>query len=360
MVGNGTGGAISNGISGNGTLTIGSLTFSGAGALNLRVSSTSPVLNVTSLATSGGGAVSTGKITVNVANSFVWASGVYQLVDYSTLTGVGFSDFTKGLIAGIGGRQTAVLTSTPGFIDLTVSGDNPHWTGALNGNWTTAALGSPKNWAVLSTPTDYIDGDQVLFDDTATGTTTVSISDANVNPAGITFGNNGLPYTVNGPFAIAGIAAVQMLGTGTVTINTANTYSGGTLLNATGTLNIGNASALGTGPLTISANATIDNKSGSAIILSTNNVQVWNSDFSFGGTNDLNLGTGAVALLRGVHDHHRRHWESHHWRRHQRQLRPHLGRHRPHHSHREQHLHRQHRHHGQLPRSPSTAASPAP
>jgi autotransporter-associated beta strand protein len=32
------------------------------------------------------------------------------------------------------------------------------------------------------------------------------------------------------------------------------------------------------------------------VTLSTNNAQNWNSDFTFTGTNDLNLGTGAVAM----------------------------------------------------------------
>jgi autotransporter-associated beta strand protein len=94
--------------------------------------------------------------------------------------------------------------------------------------------------------------------------------------------------------AISGIGALTKNGTGTLTLSGSNSYSGGTTLN-TGTLNINNATALGTATFTI-AGGTIDNTSGAAITLSSNNTQSWNSDFTFTGTNDLNLGTGAVAM----------------------------------------------------------------
>jgi autotransporter-associated beta strand protein len=94
--------------------------------------------------------------------------------------------------------------------------------------------------------------------------------------------------------AISGIGALTKNGTSTLTLSGSNSYSGGTTLN-TGTLNINNATALGTATFTI-AGGTIDNTSGAAITLSSNNTQSWNSDFTFTGTNDLNLGTGAVAM----------------------------------------------------------------
>ena len=63
-------------------------------------------------------------------------------------------------------------------------------------------------------------------------------------------------------------------------------------------MNIGNASALGTGPFTIAANGvTFDNTSGANATLSANNPQAWNGDFTYlGSANSLNLGTGAVTL----------------------------------------------------------------
>lgn len=84
-------------------------------------------------------------------------------------------------------------------------------------------------------------------------------------------------------------------GTGALTLSGANTFSGGLTINAGTKLNINNAAALGTGAFTISG-GTIDNSSAAAITNSNNNVQNWNGDFTFTGTKDLNLGTGAVTL----------------------------------------------------------------
>ena len=69
--------------------------------------------------------------------------------------------------------------------------------------------------------------------------------------------------------------------------------TGGVTLSA-GQLNINHATALGTGTFTISG-GTIDNTSGGSITESNNNAQAWNGDFTFTGSNALNLGTGAVA-----------------------------------------------------------------
>ncbi len=83
-------------------------------------------------------------------------------------------------------------------------------------------------------------------------------------------------------------------GSGVLILGGANTFSGGVILNA-GTLGIHNAAALGNGTFTI-AGGTIDNTSGATITNSQNNAMNWNADFAFTGTNNLNLGTGAVSL----------------------------------------------------------------
>jgi autotransporter-associated beta strand protein len=169
------------------------------------------------------------------------------------------------------------------------------WTGSLTSNWTAATLSNPKNWQVLSaTSTDFGSGDDVLFDDTASNYT-VNVTDATVSPSGVQFDNSINNYVLNGPGSVAGTAGLTKGGTAMLTINNANSYSGGTVLSA-GTLNINNAAAIGTGTLTIAGGATIDNTSGSAVTLSTNNAQAWNGSFTFGGTNALNMGTGAVTM----------------------------------------------------------------
>jgi len=100
---------------------------------------------------------------------------------------------------------------------------------------------------------------------------------------------------------ISGAGQVLKEGSGTLTLSAANTYSGGTTL-TTGQLNINNSgsggtsSAIGTGTFTINTGTTIDNTSVGAVTLSTNNAQAWNGNFTFTGTKDLNMGTGAVTM----------------------------------------------------------------
>ncbi|MFZ3376745.1 MAG: autotransporter-associated beta strand repeat-containing protein [Chthoniobacterales bacterium] len=102
---------------------------------------------------------------------------------------------------------------------------------------------------------------------------------------------------VNGVISNTNNVTLSLAGGGIIQLGGANTYTGGTTLTA-GTLNINNANALGTGTFTIASgsNAIIDNTTAGAITLSTNNTQIWNGDFTFTGTQSLNLGTGAVTL----------------------------------------------------------------
>jgi len=92
---------------------------------------------------------------------------------------------------------------------------------------------------------------------------------------------------------------VTKTGSGALTLSASSSLIGGIALNG-GTLNVNHASALGSGTLTLSATGatpiSINNTSAGAITLTSNNAQVWNSDFAFVGTNDLNLGTGTVTL----------------------------------------------------------------
>ncbi len=290
-VGSGTGGIVTNGDGGSSALTIGNLTFGGAATITARVSAAAnPGIVVSGLLTSAAG------ITMNASNT-AWTNGQeYRLLGYSTFTG-SLSDFTKGTIANLGARQSATLTNPTGYIALSIAGDAPVWRGTGDATWT-SVVQTPKNWVLQSnsaTPTDFfVANDTPIFDDTATGSTAVGITE-NVNPASVVFNNSSLNYTLNssGGFGITGGTLLKQ-GTAALTINTANTFSGGTTLNA-GALNLNNASAIGMGTFII-AGGTLDNTSGGAITLSTNNAITLNSDLTFGGTNALNLGTGALGL----------------------------------------------------------------
>ena len=106
-------------------------------------------------------------------------------------------------------------------------------------------------------------------------------------------------YVLSNNLTVGGVisGSVESLvkaGTGTLTLDGSNTYSGGTTLSA-GQLNVNNPLALGGGTVAISG-GTLGNTSGTAVTLSTTAADKWSGDFAFAGTNDLNLGAGAVTL----------------------------------------------------------------
>ena len=113
------------------------------------------------------------------------------------------------------------------------------WSGAVNSNWTTATLASPKNWQFDVASTDYANGNNVVFDDYASAFT-VNVTDATVTPSSTQFYNTTHDYILNGPGSIAGTGALTKNGTGAVTINNSNTYTGTTTVNG-GTLTINGA-----------------------------------------------------------------------------------------------------------------------
>ena len=108
--------------------------------------------------------------------------------------------------------------------------------------------------------------------------------------------NNGILYykssanqTLNGNISGSGVVDNEPNGSGSLTLNAANSYTGVTINR--GNLVIGNPNACGTGQLQLlggSLDATVTNLANNAISFG------W--DWTFKGTTNLNLGTGAVSL----------------------------------------------------------------
>ncbi len=96
---------------------------------------------------------------------------------------------------------------------------------------------------------------------------------------------------------LTGSGGVTKGGGGTLRLDGANTYGGSTFLNA-GALVVGNATALGASGTTLYINgsgATLDS-SVDSLVLDGSHSQVWNGDFTFVGSQSLDLGAGAVSL----------------------------------------------------------------
>jgi autotransporter-associated beta strand protein len=306
-----------NGVAGA-ALTIGNLTLAGAANINLFSNSTAANLVVTSALTT---AATPASITANSAGG--WANGsTYTLLTYGSLAGSGnnFTHVVNNLVT----RQVATWGDTGSAITLAVAGDTPVWSGANGGTWQTAvtdsATSGTPSWALKSglTASDFWAADGVEFNDTvdlgagpvAPTTTTVNIAGASVSPTTTTFNNSAVNYTLNssGGFGIAA-GSLTKNGSGTLTINTANAYTGATTVSAgtlalAGSLTGGTAITVsGTGVLSqsaagvISGAASVTHSSSGTSTLAGNNTYTGATAVS-GGTLKLTgtgkLGTGST------------------------------------------------------------------
>jgi autotransporter-associated beta strand protein len=177
-----------------------------------------------------------GVITINIADALPQL-GSFPLIKYGSRSGSG--NFVLGTLPT--GVQATLATNVPNSsIDLVISAvAAPRWDGQAGGFWD---IGLTANWIELSTglPAFYQDGQAVLFNDAAQGTTTVNLV-ANVQPASVTVNNTNLNYTLVGTGKIGGAGGLTKRGTGTFTIanSAANDYTGITTI-AGGTLVVTN------------------------------------------------------------------------------------------------------------------------
>lgn len=246
------GGGIDNGNASGQSLTLGNLTFGASGTIKVsNLTAYDAATNffapttVTNTLTASGGA---GSVVVNLPIAPL-SAGTYHVIQANSLVG-GIGKFVLGTGPALGSRQSGSLAYNAGggFIDYVVTGANPVWTGVGSPLWTTDT--NVKNWQVNSSPTEYIEGDSVLFDDTATGNFAITLN-STVTPAAVIFNNAANAYSISGTGTIAGASAsIVKNGIGTVTLNTANTYGAGTIINE-GVIIAGNASALGSGKVTL-------------------------------------------------------------------------------------------------------------
>ncbi len=187
----------------------------------------------------------------------------------------------------------------PGSWDLV----NPYWyngsTDVIWPNFTTssdtAVFGGTGGTVTLGAPV-FANGlqfnvDGYTIDNGGVPANTLTLSGAAQT---ISVTNAGTTATISAVLSSTG--GITKTGNGALTLSGSNTFGGNIQLNA-GTLNINNANALGNAAGTFTINGgTIDNTTGGLITVAANNVQNWFGNFAFGGTQALNLGTGAVQL----------------------------------------------------------------
>ncbi len=179
-------------------------------------------------------------------------NGYYELFSY---TGTAISDAAANAAFNTPPGKTYIFSNqTVGSVNellVQISVLQLAWSGQVDGNWNTGT----SNWVNGNAATTYQDGVIVSFGDTyppsATAVTNsnVLIQSAGVAPQSVTFSNStALGYTLSNTTPANGISGVSTTltvnGAGTVTLNGANSYGGGTSI-SNGKVVLGNASALG-------------------------------------------------------------------------------------------------------------------
>lgn len=179
-----------------------------------------------------------GTTAISVAHSAGIAAGTYTLFDYGTLGGsTGFAGFSlQGHVDG-----TLQNNAGTGAVELVLNSANPLvWSGVSNNILTPGSLTNPllPNFAWAAAPggqVEYVAGDNLRFDDTATGSTSIVLN-GTIAPNSLVFDHSTVDYTIDGVFS--GTTGLTKDGTGTLTLIGAQTISGPVTVNA-GTLQLG-------------------------------------------------------------------------------------------------------------------------
>ena len=150
--------------------------------------------------------------------------GTYELGEVGSING-NVSDIE---VVGLEG-QDASITYEGGKLKLQIKplrdATSLIWDGGVNTDWN---LNETENFKSGNNTSAFVSGDAVEFNDNATQTTVNIVRD--VYPASVTFNNNSLNYTFSGK-AIAGDVSFTKNGSGNVTFNSVNKYTGVTYLN---------------------------------------------------------------------------------------------------------------------------------
>jgi autotransporter-associated beta strand protein len=223
------------------SMLVSNLTF-GAGSMSLEFgnvnSASSPLIQASGAVTN----VDVGTVTLDILSGFLAAGQSYPLVKYGTLGGSG--EFALGALPQ--GVSASLVTNTlNNTLDLTVTAvDALTWNGNIPGGlWD---INTTANWKNSGGPGQYYkespSSDMVLFDDTLTGTPTITLNTL-VAPGSIAISNETTAYVLSGTGGIGGSAGFLKEGNSTITLATTNSYAGGTRIKV-GTLKLGNNNVL--------------------------------------------------------------------------------------------------------------------
>ena len=276
-------------------------------------------LNITPLSASGGIRVFTsGGNAVIAAPLTVGAAQTWDIDSTGSLTVGGNTTFNFAVNKTGGGSLTlSGNNSGSGAITLTGGTLNINSNTALGTGTFSIGAGTVINSTVAGISLSNNNVQNWNGDYTFTGSNSLNLGSGTVSlGANLIATISAQTLTVGGAIGDGGNArSLTKTGGGTLVLGGSNTYdglttlSGGTLtlngnnagaaggvtMAASTVLNLGHASALGSGVFTVNG-GTIDNTSGSAMASGGNNAQNWNGSFVFVGSNDFNIGTSPVTL----------------------------------------------------------------
>ncbi|HXU79352.1 MAG TPA: autotransporter-associated beta strand repeat-containing protein [Methylomirabilota bacterium] len=267
--------------------------------MTVPVVSGAPSIAVTTLNVSG----TSDTINISAVPGVATFPAQFPVISYAAFSGT--YDFTLGPLPG--NYQGYLSNNTGGLsIDLVITNSlskSDTWSGNVNGNWDFGTL----NWKSSGNPTNYQQGDTVTFDDTLTGTSSVSLT-AGLTPTAILFNNSAANYVLSGTGKLSGTAALTKQGTGSVRLaeTGGDDFSGGIIVSG-GTLILDNSNSISGGLTINSGTVQVGNGDATGVLpggaVTDNGALVFNRTDSFtvgtaiSGTGTLTQnGTGTLAL----------------------------------------------------------------
>ena len=261
-----------------------------------------------------GGITANSTVSLNILGGSGWTvGGVYPLAKYtSAYIGNGFSAFALGTlplrVSGTLSNDTA--NSQIDFV-VTAITEPLNWAAGA-GNWDIATTANWKDAAGTSTTYQEQNslGDQIVLEDNVSGAAPALTLNTTVSPLSVLVTNNSKAYSIAGTGGIAGAGSLTKQGANTLTLSTANTFTGGLNLNAgtvifsaqnnlgAGAINFGGGTLqYNTGNVADISGQTINFGAGGATINTAGNTVSFASPVGNAGTGSFTkAGTGTLTL----------------------------------------------------------------
>ncbi len=285
------------------TLSTAALTLGSVGstlAFDL-ASSVNPIVPLLAVTQVDGLQLSGGNHHISVGTSGGLQPGRFTLIDYAGASiASGFS------LTSLPSRVNATLEydQINTTIDLNVLGtDTPRWIGGSSNVWdngTAVDVGGSFNWDVGNAATNFVTGDQVIFDDTSS-VTTVSVSGM-VAPGSVTVDTYSTDYTFTGPGSLSGSGLLTKSGTAGLTLLVTNDSRAGVAVLG-GSLTVGEPGMAAlvapviAGPVTVAGGASFSVQQGelqSGVTLNGGTAEIVSGSLAGGAA--VNAGTLAIGL----------------------------------------------------------------